>query len=139
KDRIPLGEHLFNLLIDLLLGRLFPWLGAWRPRLGAWRRRNNEGDHVMDDPAIAGTRFGNLHVFVFREAWINQEVMILVCPIGFEGELFRHLQDHVRLADAPPFDELRRRRQITRITLFGAAINPGCDGVYLSLRQTGVV
>ena len=90
---------------------------------------------MVDDPAIAGTRFGHLHVFVFGEARINHEMLVLVRPTGFEGELFRHLQDQVRLADAPPFDELRRRRQVARIALLGAAVNPGRDGVDLGLGQ----
>ena len=115
-------------LFDLLFGQPFR-------RYGRLRRRQNKRDDVMDDLAIAGTRFGHLHVFVFREAGINQEVLVLVWSIGFEGELFRHLQDQVRLADAPPFDELRRRRQVARVAFFGAAVNPGGDGVNLVLGQ----
>jgi hypothetical protein len=80
KDRSPLGAPLF----DLLSGRR-------HLRLGAFWRRQNGGDDVMDDPAIAGARFGNLHILVFGEAWINHEVLILVRPISVEGELFRHL------------------------------------------------
>jgi hypothetical protein len=128
KDRIQLG----NIFFEILFGRRLP-------RYDTWRRRNNKGVDVVDDPAIAWARFGHLHVFVFSETGINQEVMVFVWPIGFEGELFRHLQDRVRLADAPPFDELRRRRQVARIALFGAAVNPGRDGVNLVSGQAGVV
>ena len=93
----------------------------------------------MDDTAIAWSRFGNLNVFVFGEAGINHEVLILVRPVGVEGELFRHLQDKVRLADVPAFDELRRGRQVARLAFFRAAIRPVRDGINLCLRHTGVV
>src|SRR5215510_8014235 len=81
KDWFPVGAP----LLYFLSGRNLLRLGA------IWRWQNG-GDDVMDDPAVAGARFSHLHVFVFSEAGIYHEVLILVWPIGIEGELFRHLQ-----------------------------------------------
>ena len=101
--------------------------------------RNDESDDVMHDLAIAGPRLGHLHVLVFFEVGRRIEVLILVGAAGFDGVLFGHLDNHIRFADAPTFDELRRGGQVFRIAFLRSAIDPGGDRIDLSLRQTRII
>jgi hypothetical protein len=103
-----------------------------------WRRLNEGGD-VMHDLAIAGTRLGHLHISVFREFGIVLEISILVRPAGFERKLLRHCQNMIRFADRPAFDELRLRREVLRIPLKRALVDPGDYRFDLLLRQTAVI
>src|SRR5262245_5215536 len=103
------------------------------------RRRHDEDIDVMNDATIAGTRLGHLHILVFGEAGINLEEVVLIRPRGSESELFRHLQDQFRLADFPPLDNLRLRRQVTRIAFGRLGVNPGFDRLNLVVGQATVV
>src|SRR4030095_2979378 len=107
---------------------------------GASRRRRAYADiDVMNNATIAGTRLGHLHILVFGEARVNLEEVVLIRPRGFESELLRHLHDQIQLCDLPPFDNLRLRRQITRIAFGRLGVNPGFDRLDLGLGQAAVV
>src|SRR5262249_37409787 len=88
-ERAVLQRH-FHLLVPLL----FRDVGQ-----AGTSGRDNEGDDVVNDAAVARTRFGHLHVFVFGEIGRRVEVLILVRPAGSERELFGHFNDRVGFAD----------------------------------------
>src|SRR5262245_27089609 len=103
------------------------------------RRRHNEDIDVMNDATIAGPRLGHLHILVFGKSGINLEEVVLIRPCGFKSELFRHLQDQIRLADLPPFDNLGPRRSVMWIAFRRPAVSPGLDRIDLRLGQAAVV
>ena len=99
-------------------------------------RLADERDEVMHDLPLGRTHFRRLNPAVFSEARRDDDVLILDDAARRDVEGQRQLEHHVRFADAPAFDPLRRLRQIARIAFRRPAIGPSHDRVDLGRAQT---
>src|SRR5262249_13312716 len=92
----------------------------------------------MHHSAVAGLDLRRPDPFAFRETGVDQEMLVGVVARG-DVEVFTDINDDIRLAQPPALTKYRRRRQIARIALRGAGLHPGLDGLYVGLREPGVV
>ncbi len=82
----------------------------------------DEHDHVMHHGRIARLYLGLLDPMIFGEARIDDEMLIADHPFGrYRVRLVAHVEDLVRLVDAPSFGKLGRLGQISLVP-FGAAV-----------------
>lgn len=90
---------------------------------------------------IAGRRtdLRHLHPGIFREACWNNFVSILDISAGWKRYRARHLDNALRLWNAPARSPMRRWRSITRIAWLRALVYPIADRVNLLWRQRRIV
>ena len=92
-------------------------------------------DEVMHDLPRGGADFRRLNPAIFSEVRRDDDVLIFDDATRRDLEGQRQLEHHVRCADAPAFDPLRRLRQIARIALQRSAVDPFHDRLDLRRAQ----
>src|SRR5215471_19119608 len=93
----------------------------------------------MNYAPVARPDLGGLYPFVFAEIRRDGDVHIGYDAVGWDLDLFWHLDDHVGLADGPAFDELGRGGQVSGVAFRSSLVNPRSNCIDFFLRQVPVI
>ena len=131
----------------IILGHLLPSLGRrsheellLRLVLEVVRSRLADiGNNVVHHRAIGRRSLHILHPRVLGKARRNNHVLVVQNARRRNRKRMRQLVDLVRLWNRPSLNEVDRRRQVLRVPLWGARIDPGSNGIDLRLRHRAIV